>query len=278
MQEQQSEPQDIAQPRSAGMLGENLVPDILNLTLPIVNVHLIGMPGTKDWVLIDAGMPGSRDRIVEAAQERFGTDAPPKAILLTHGHFDHVGAFPEVFETWDVPVYAHPLELPYLTGQEDYPPPDPTVGGGMVAGISFLFPHGAIDLGNRVQALPEDGSVPFLDGWEWIHTPGHTKGHVSFFREEDRTVLAGDAFITVKQESLLSVLSQEPTLHGPPWYFTPDWDAAKESVRRLAELKPAVAYTGHGWPMSGEVLAQGLELLAREFDTVGKPASGRYVH
>ncbi|MBL0388406.1 MBL fold metallo-hydrolase [Tumebacillus sp. ITR2] len=274
---QQEQPQSLE--TSSGMLGENLVPDILSLTLQIVNVQFIGTPGeSSDWVLIDAGMPGSMERIVEVAEQRFGSNRPPKAIILTHGHFDHVGAFPELLEKWDVPVYAHPLEIPYLTGREEYPPPDPTVGGGLLAGMSFLFPNDPIQLGSSVQALPEDGSVPFLEGWKWLHTPGHTKGHISLFREADRVVLAGDAFITVKQESLFSVLTQEPILHGPPWYFTPDWEAAEDSVRRLADLKPAVAYTGHGWPMSGDVLTQGLELLARDFKTLGKPQSGRYVH
>ena len=53
-----------------------------------------------------------------------------------------------------------------------------------------------------MQALPEDGSIPHLPDWEWIYTPGHSPGHVSFFREKDLTLIVGDAFVTVKQESL----------------------------------------------------------------------------
>ena len=66
----------------------------------------------------------------------FGHGNRPAAILLTHGHFDHVGALKTLAEEWDVPVYAHTLELPYLTGRSSYPPPDPSVGGGAMAAMS----------------------------------------------------------------------------------------------------------------------------------------------
>src|SRR5690554_6666584 len=136
----------------------------------------------------------------------------PRAIILTHGHFDHVGAFPELLEHWDVPVYAHPLEAPHLTGEEDYPPPDPSVGEGAMALMSFAYPNKAIDLGDRLQPLAADGSVEAMPGWRWIHTPGHTKGHVSLFREADRCLIAGDAFVTVKQESLYAVATQTQSI------------------------------------------------------------------
>ncbi|PWK14848.1 MBL fold metallo-hydrolase [Tumebacillus permanentifrigoris] len=274
------ENQQHSEATTANGMGQVMLPDIHNLTTQIVNLQFIGTPGpNSDWVLIDAGMTHSEDRIIEAATERFGANRPPKAILLTHGHFDHVGAIVPLAEKWrDVPIYAHRLELPYLTGRAAYPPPDPTVGGGLVARLSVLFPDDPIDLRDRVQALPDDGTISELPGWKWIHTPGHTPGHVSLFREEDRVLIAGDAFITVKQESLLAVLTQEQELHGPPAYFTPDWQAAWESVKILAALKPSVAYTGHGRPMSGDLLTNGLDNLARDFDQIAIPKHGRYVH
>lgn len=262
---------------SSGM-GQEVRPDIYCLCIQVVNVCFIGNPAQPhDWFLIDAGMPKSADEILSAAQSRFGKNSPPKAILLTHGHFDHIGAVIELAQHWNAPVFAHELELPYLTGTSNYPEPDSSVEGGLVAKLSSLFPNEAINVGEHLKMLPADGSIPDIPEWRWIHTPGHSPGHVSFFRNEDRSLIAGDAFITVKQDSLFKVLTQIQEINGPPRYFTTDWNAARESVKKLESLKPSIAVTGHGLPMLGEQLSSGLEKLANEFDSIAVPDYGRYV-
>lgn len=249
--------------------------DIAYLRAFIANVMFVGHAGS-DWVLIDTGVFSFADNIIEYARNRFG-DRPPQAIVLTHGHFDHIGSIRPLLERWDVPVYAHEKELPYLTGKADYEEPDPTVGGGLLALASPLYPHKGIDLGGRVVELPPDGTIPHMAGWKWVHTPGHTEGHISLYRESDRFLIAGDAFITVKQESAFAVLTQEEEIHGPPAYFTIDWNAAWESVKRLEALKPTAAVTGHGRPMSGPELERGLAALVRDFDRLAIPEQGKYV-
>lgn len=181
-------------------------------------------------------------------------------------------------EHWDVPVYAHEQEIPFLVGEKSYPEPDSTVEGGMVAKMSPMFPNEPIDLGNHVRPLPSDGTVPHIHEFKWVHTPGHSPGHVSFFRESDRALIVGDAFITVKQEYLYKVFTQEQEISGPPRYLTTDWKSAKESVAKLAELKPTVAVTGHGLPMSGELLKESLEKLVTNFDEIARPDYGKYVN
>jgi glyoxylase-like metal-dependent hydrolase (beta-lactamase superfamily II) len=256
-----------------------ITPELAYLRLLMVNVLFVGHAGAGDreWVLIDAGLPGNARRIARAAARRFGEGSRPAAILLTHGHFDHVGSLRPLIERWDVPVYAHRLELPYLTGRSPYPPPDPTVGGGAMSLLSVLYPRGPFDFGASVRPLPEDGSVPGLPAWRWVHTPGHAAGHVSFHHPTMRTLVSGDAVITTDQESLLAVLSQRFDLRGPPWYWTPDWSAAQRSVERLATLEPQVLAPGHGRPLVGRVVPDMLYSLARHFAQVSVPKHGRYV-
>ncbi|MFE1245233.1 MBL fold metallo-hydrolase [Fictibacillus sp. NPDC058756] len=260
----------------ANNTGDQIAPGVYVLTTKIVNVYFIQCTeDSNTYYLVDTGMPKSGDMICEWAEKWF--NHPPKAILLTHGHFDHVGAVNDLAEKWGVPVYAHHEEIPYLNGQKDYPEPDPSVNGGLVTKLSPMFPNQGIDLRDHIQSLPEDGTIPGLTGWRWIHTPGHTPGHVSFFRESDRVLVAGDAFITVEQESLYKVLTQKQEMNGPPKYFTTDWQLAKKSVQALAALQPCVAATGHGVPMNGPKLTEELNNLAENFDELAKPAHGKYV-
>lgn len=252
--------------------------DIHFLTDQIVNVIFLGEENSTNWVLVDTGMPKSSSNIIEVAEKRFGKNAKPEAIILTHGHFDHVGGIVDLLERWKVPVYAHPLEMPFLTGKESYPEPDPTVEGGMLAKMSSIYPHEPIDISEFVQELPTDQTVPFLPGWKWIHTPGHTRGHVSYFRESDRVLITGDAFVTVKQDSFYRVLVQKKEIQGPPRYLTPDWTQAKSSVEKLNALRPELAITGHGPAMEGEELRNGLQHLAKNFEEIAVPKKGKYIN
>ncbi|MDQ3607109.1 MAG: MBL fold metallo-hydrolase, partial [Gemmatimonadota bacterium] len=209
---------------------ERLAPDVARLPVIFVNAYLVGEPGGA-WTLVDTGLPLSAGRVQAAAAARFGVGTRPEAIVLTHGHFDHAGSARELATLWEVPIYAHSLELPYLTGRSDYPPQDPTIGGA-ISFMSRVFPHSGFDFGGKVRPLPDDGSVPGMPGWRWIHTPGHTAGHVSFFRERDRLLLAGDALTTMDLDSWAAQITRAQELDRPPAPLTSDWGAARRSVER----------------------------------------------
>jgi glyoxylase-like metal-dependent hydrolase (beta-lactamase superfamily II) len=256
-----------------------LAADLAYRQIAIVNVMFVGAAGCGDgrWVLVDTGIPGCAPLIRATARARFGGSGRPAAIVLTHGHFDHVGALETLSREWDVAVYAHPQEHPYLNGTRSYPPADPSVGGGLMALLSPLFPTSPVDVSERLRPLPQDGSVSGMPGWRWLHTPGHAPGHVSIWREADRMLIAGDAFITTRQESVYSAVTQKPEMHGPPMYFTPDWNSARQSVQALAALAPETVVTGHGKAMQGPEMRAALGELARRFDEVAVPDGGRYV-
>ena len=123
---------------------EELTSDLARLRIAFVNVYFAGAQRKRTatpWVLVDAGLSFGAAQILGIAAERYGPEVKPSAVVLTHGHFDHVGALDALLGVWDVPVYAHTLELPFLTGRSDYPPPDPTVGRGLVARLSPAFPE-----------------------------------------------------------------------------------------------------------------------------------------
>jgi glyoxylase-like metal-dependent hydrolase (beta-lactamase superfamily II) len=140
-----------------------------------------------------------------------------------------------------------------------------------------LLPRHPIDISGRLRALPEDGHLPGLDDWQWVHTPGHTPGHVSFWNPRTKALIAGDAIITTKQESLRGAVFRGSRLQGPPAYFTPDWNAARCSIQRLADLRPDLLISGHGPALHGAELAAGLQTLLSHFHEYGLPQDSRYM-
>ncbi|RRN77669.1 MBL fold metallo-hydrolase [Pseudoxanthomonas sp. SGD-10] len=252
-----------------------VVKGVWGMKILFVNIYMISVKN-NGWVLVDAGLDGSADKIIDMAEELFGKQ-PPRAIILTHAHFDHVGALPELLKKWQVSVYAHPLEFPYLTGKSAYPPTDPFAGGGLMSLLSFAYPRNPINITGNVEKLTQENLSLHLPGWHFIHTPGHSPGHVSLFREQDRFLISGDAFVSTQQESAFSVATQRKKLNGPPRYFTTDWEAAEVSVGMLRDLGAKAAATGHGKPMYGEELSHQLDNLYHNFKTMAVPKEGRYV-
>jgi glyoxylase-like metal-dependent hydrolase (beta-lactamase superfamily II) len=245
--------------------------DVVRIPIGIANAYIVGY--AREWILVDSGTPGSAGSILKATAEHMGAGSVPKAILLTHGHFDHAGSARELAAHWGVKIYVHHREKPFVNGSSKYPPADPTVGGFMAQVIRFV-PDIGLDLTPWLRELTEL-KLPWLQEWQLIETPGHTAGHISLFREGDGTLLAGDAITTVNQDNIFSAISQARQVSRPPAYYTPNWEQAQASVIKLAGLNPRVIAAGHGNPMSGDEALQQLHDLARNFPV---PEYGRYAN
>ena len=240
------------------------------ISLGFVNAYAITTP-EKDWVLVDSGMKNNLAAL-KSLEDHFGR--APFAILLTHGHLDHVGNASELATHWNIKIYAHRLEKPYLVGKAMFPPQDPTVGGAL-AQASRLMPHTMFNLTGQLELFGADGLVPFLPDWKFIETPGHSPGHVSFWHEADRVLIAGDALATANFDSPLGMMTHKPSQFarsGSPFNF--DWEKTKVSVGKLADLEPVVVGAGHGEPICGAETPQQLRDFSHNFRA---PNQGRYV-
>jgi glyoxylase-like metal-dependent hydrolase (beta-lactamase superfamily II) len=218
------------------------------------------------WVLIDAASANCGRLIRKTAESLFGANTRPAAILLTHDHPDHAGSALDLARIWGCPVYLHPDELPIATIRdlstvERYANP---LDRWIILPLMRLMPRRRAEsilskasLKEVAQAFDPAAKVPGLPDWEYIHTPGHTPGHVAFIRTNDRVLITGDALVTVDLNSLWGLMlwtsrRDRQRVSGPPWYSTWNKRAAKESIVALARLEPRVLAPGHGVPMTGK--------------------------
>jgi glyoxylase-like metal-dependent hydrolase (beta-lactamase superfamily II) len=231
----------------------------------------------SSWALIDTGSAQCDHAIQEAAESLFGANTPPTAILHTHIHPDHAGSTRALSQLWSCPVYVHPDELAmatmspstYIATVEQYANPLDTW---LILPLLRVTPRrrresllSKSSFNDVARTLDPSAGVPGLPEWEYIHTPGHTSGHVSFFRRSDRVLIAGDALLTVNLNSLGGFLrwwsrrdQRGRGLSGPPRYTTWRWRTAKESAATLVRLDPHLLACGHGSLMSGAELAHAL--------------------
>jgi len=208
---------------------KQLAEDVAQLRgrLPIpnaINTFLVGD------VLIDAG--GRPDTKVIVGELR---GRPLAAHALTHAHPDHQGASHVVCEEFGVPFWVperdvEPAELPELMRARQ--PANP------INGVMYRTLAGP---GHKVDRTLREGDE--VAGFTVLDTPGHSAGHVSYWRESDRTLILGDVLNSM--DPLLSI----PGLREPKTFFTPDPAENRRSARRLGRLEPLLVLFGHGPPV-----------------------------
>lgn len=173
--------------------------------------------------LVDAGV-GSMAKGILKFVEQLGA-GPIRQIVLTHGHSDHVGSVTSIREHHQVPVYVHPVEIPYMEGDIAYPR--------RKKAAASLPKQLATPL-----SVDQDGRIESVGTLKGHHTPGHSPGHIVYYHEKDGVLLAGDLFT-----------SKKGRLNRPMPMFTADMQEAVRSSRIVKELKPHRVEVCHGKPV-----------------------------
>jgi glyoxylase-like metal-dependent hydrolase (beta-lactamase superfamily II) len=187
----------------------------------VVNMFLV------EDVLIDTGSRWDARRIFRQLKGR-----SLSLVALTHVHPDHQGSAHRVCEAWGVPLACAEADAAAMEGRAPMQPHTP-----MIRVVDALFTGATHPVG---QILHEEDVVA---GFKVIATPGHSPGHVSFFRESDGVLIAGDALRN------LDYATGRAKLDLPPPFFSVDMAQARESAKKVLALQPAVIVFGHGAPL-----------------------------
>lgn len=208
--------------------------------------------------LVDGALPGALPDIKSAMQEAGLAWPSLSQVLVTHHDFDHIGGLPEILAAAEnmVRVYAHQEEKPYVEGTKPLLKSDPAVRAQMQRNMpagQTLGPAHPIENPPKVpvSGLLTDGQVLDLAGGiVVIHLPGHTPGHLAYYCQESRTLIAGDA-----------MNAADGRLLPPAPEHSVDIIQAYASLKKLLDLDIAAVLCYHGGICTDDIKGQIQKLI-----------------
>ncbi len=218
-----------------------------------MNVYFL--EGEGGVVQFDAGSKAMAKK-ARAAAERLGG---LQRVVLGHAHADHRGTAPSM----GAPVHCHADEVADAESEASIAP-YMDLSQLPVAPVRWIYPlllrrwdGGAVEIDGTVAEGEE------VAGFRVLHFPGHAPGLIGLWRESDRVAIVSDVVYLVDSARLRPLPEGEASVPHPAWAW--DHGQAKESVRKLAALEPALVCTGHAGPLAGENLRPTLERAADRY-------------
>jgi glyoxylase-like metal-dependent hydrolase (beta-lactamase superfamily II) len=211
-----------------------------------------GDPGAGEPVIFDCGYPWHAAALLDSLKA-LGCPLNQRAtIAVTHDDYDHTGALAELVAETGADVVAHRLEVPSIEGDAWREMPKRRAAFSYVlravTGLAYAArPKTPVQVTHPV----EDGAT-IAGGWVAVWTPGHTPGHLAFWRPAERILIAGDALGSRLRGEIIAPIGS----------YSLDNEEVTRSVRKLAALEPDTICFGHGPEFVGNA-APALRRLAR---------------
>lgn len=244
------------------MIRTDIAPGIHYVEHARTNVYLV--EDDDGVLLVDTGLPRSKALLLKALSQIGRSVEDLRAVVLTHGHFDHVGTAEHLRTTYSIPVYCHPDDAhiaahPYSYQRERSPFLYPLRYPRAIPGLARMTAAGAVEVKGVRDTLPltPEAAAALPGAPLLVPTPGHTKGHCGLHFADRDAVISGDALVT------LDPYTGHPGPQVVARAATADTATALRSLEALRSTGARTVLPGHGFPWRAGVdsaVTQALEV------------------
>jgi glyoxylase-like metal-dependent hydrolase (beta-lactamase superfamily II) len=220
--------------------------------LEVANTNLYIVEHSSGILLVDAGLPRVWPHLLLALKQLAIDPGQLSGVLLTHGHFDHVGGLPQILEHWTIPVWVHPGDAalvahPYSYDHERFRFGYPLRYPRSIPIVVSIALAGALEVTGTSDTIALDEGLSLPGDPVIVPTPGHTHGHIAVHFPDRDAVIVGDSLVT------LDPYTGETGPQIVAGAATADSAGALGSLDALRDTDATLVLPGHGWVWNGGI-------------------------